>query len=283
MTSRTSSPLRRRMVEDMTARRLGRHSQRSHIYGCERLASFLKRSPDTATADDVRRFRLRPMESGASPTLPTHGVHPPLPDPRPAQGLPPHPPRWPVRPRQPSRQPGPRSRAAPRGAPRDGLRDRGDGCRERAARRTMPPLWRPHARHRDLRPRPRAQVQAATRATTRLEGHLMMPPTKPDGRASSDHRWSATPRSKPADRQPTAPARPPLDGRGRPSTPPQPHPGRAKRPRRPCANSSPPPAPPTSTPQSPAPSSRLPHPRDFVPWPKAVIAGAPALAAVAAT
>ena len=62
----------------------------------------------------------------------------------------------------------------------------------------------------------------------------MMPPTKlPDGRASSDHRWSATTRSKPADRQPTAPARLPLDGLGRPSTQLQPHPGRAGRPLRP--------------------------------------------------
>jgi hypothetical protein len=67
----------------------------------------------------------------------------------------------------------------------------------------------------------------------------MMPPTKlPDGRAISDHRWSAaslaTTRSKPADRQPTAPARPSLVGLGRPSTQPQPHPGRAGRPLRPC-------------------------------------------------
>jgi integrase/recombinase XerD len=66
MTNRTISPLRRRMVEDMNARQLGPHSQRSHIYSCERFASFLKRSPDTATADDVRRFQLHLMESGAS-------------------------------------------------------------------------------------------------------------------------------------------------------------------------------------------------------------------------
>jgi hypothetical protein len=63
----------------------------------------------------------------------------------------------------------------------------------------------------------------------------MMPPAKlPDGRATSDHRWSATTRSKPAHRQPTAPARLPLDGLGRPSTQLQPHPGRAGRPLRPC-------------------------------------------------
>ena len=66
MTNRTISPLRQRMVEDMNARQLGPHSQRSHIYSCERFASFLKRSPDTATADDVRRFQLHLMESGAS-------------------------------------------------------------------------------------------------------------------------------------------------------------------------------------------------------------------------
>jgi site-specific recombinase XerD len=54
------------MVEDMNARQLGPHSQRSHIHSCERFASFLKRSPDTATADDVRRFQLHLMESGAS-------------------------------------------------------------------------------------------------------------------------------------------------------------------------------------------------------------------------
>jgi hypothetical protein len=67
---------------------------------------------------------------------------------------------------------------------------------------------------------------------------MMPPPKLPDGRATSNHCWSATSlattRSKPADRQPTAPARLPLDGLGRPSTQPQPHPARAGRPLRPC-------------------------------------------------
>lgn len=65
-TTNTVSPLRQRMIEDMTARNLGRHSQRSHIHSCRRLAAFLKRSPDTATADDVRRFQLYLVESGLS-------------------------------------------------------------------------------------------------------------------------------------------------------------------------------------------------------------------------
>ena len=65
-TDTTVSPLRQRMIEDMRARKLGPHSQRSHIHSCRRFAAFLKRSPDTATADDVRRFQLHLMESGHS-------------------------------------------------------------------------------------------------------------------------------------------------------------------------------------------------------------------------
>jgi integrase len=62
MSTLTITPLRQRMIEDMSARKLGRHSQRSHIYSCERFAAFLKRSPDTATADDVRRFQMHLVE-----------------------------------------------------------------------------------------------------------------------------------------------------------------------------------------------------------------------------
>jgi len=65
-TDTTVSPLRQRMIEDMAARKLGRHSQRSHISSCRRFAAFLKRSPDTATADDIRRFQLHLAEAGLS-------------------------------------------------------------------------------------------------------------------------------------------------------------------------------------------------------------------------
>jgi integrase/recombinase XerD len=64
--STTVSPLRQRMIEDMAARKLNPHTQRSHIYSCKRFAAWLKRSPDTATPDDVRRFQLYLIESGAS-------------------------------------------------------------------------------------------------------------------------------------------------------------------------------------------------------------------------
>jgi hypothetical protein len=62
----TVSPLRQRMIEDMAARKLNPHTQRSHIYSCKRFTAWLKRSPDTATADEVRRFQLHLIESGAS-------------------------------------------------------------------------------------------------------------------------------------------------------------------------------------------------------------------------
>ena len=62
----TLGPLRQRMIEDMAARKLNPHTQRSHIYSCKRFTAWLKRSPDTATADEVRRFQLHLIESGAS-------------------------------------------------------------------------------------------------------------------------------------------------------------------------------------------------------------------------
>lgn len=66
MTTLTISPLRQRLVEDMNGRNLGLHSQRSHVHSCRRFAGYLKRSPDTATADDIRLFQLHLLESGSS-------------------------------------------------------------------------------------------------------------------------------------------------------------------------------------------------------------------------
>ncbi len=60
------SPLRQRLIEDMTARQLGAASQRSHISSCKRFAAFLKRTPDTATTEDIRRFQLHLAETGTS-------------------------------------------------------------------------------------------------------------------------------------------------------------------------------------------------------------------------
>src|SRR5208282_1665790 len=62
----TVSPLRQRMIEDMVARKLNPHTQRSHIQSCKRFSAWLGRSPDTATPDEVRGFQLHLIESGAS-------------------------------------------------------------------------------------------------------------------------------------------------------------------------------------------------------------------------
>jgi integrase/recombinase XerD len=66
MSMDTVSPLRQRMIEDMNARKLGAGTQRGHIRSCKQFAAFLKRSPDTATAEDIRRFQLHLSETGAS-------------------------------------------------------------------------------------------------------------------------------------------------------------------------------------------------------------------------
>lgn len=65
-TSTATTPLRERMIADMTARNLGSASHISHLRGFKRFAAWLERSPETATADDVKRFQEHMIESGAS-------------------------------------------------------------------------------------------------------------------------------------------------------------------------------------------------------------------------
>jgi site-specific recombinase XerD len=61
------SPLRRRMLEDMAMRGLRDDTQRDYIRSVKNFANFLGRSPDTATADDVRRYQVHQHETGAQP------------------------------------------------------------------------------------------------------------------------------------------------------------------------------------------------------------------------
>ena len=58
------SPLRQRMQDDMLMRGLGSHTRQDYIRHVRAFAAFLRRSPDTATADDIRRFQLHQHESG---------------------------------------------------------------------------------------------------------------------------------------------------------------------------------------------------------------------------
>src|ERR1700688_720743 len=64
MTDEAMSPLRRRMIEDMTIRKLSPKTQQGYIRTIKNLAAFLGRSPDKASFEDVRRFQLHVIQSG---------------------------------------------------------------------------------------------------------------------------------------------------------------------------------------------------------------------------
>ena len=64
--SKPISPLRQRMIEDMTLRRLGQKTQVTYLRAVRGLAIWLQRSPDHATAEDLRRYQLHLVEHGVS-------------------------------------------------------------------------------------------------------------------------------------------------------------------------------------------------------------------------
>ena len=66
----TVSPLRQRLIADMTMRRFSADTQRNYLRDVVRLASFLGRSPDTASTEDLRRFQIALQEAGLGvPTM----------------------------------------------------------------------------------------------------------------------------------------------------------------------------------------------------------------------
>jgi len=62
----TVSPLRKRMLDDMRMRNLAPKTQSAYIRAVRSLAAFLRRSPDTATAEDLRLFQLHLVDAGMS-------------------------------------------------------------------------------------------------------------------------------------------------------------------------------------------------------------------------
>ena len=74
MTDKSISPLRRRMIEDMTIRKLAPKTQEGYIRTIKTFAAFLGRSPDTASLEDIRRFQLHLAENGAHPPILNHTV-----------------------------------------------------------------------------------------------------------------------------------------------------------------------------------------------------------------
>src|SRR3974377_2460361 len=65
MTDKAVSPLRRRMIEDMTIRKLGAKTQHDYVQRVKAFAAFLGRSLADASKEEVRRYQLHLSSSGA--------------------------------------------------------------------------------------------------------------------------------------------------------------------------------------------------------------------------
>ncbi|HEX2632790.1 MAG TPA: site-specific integrase [Bradyrhizobium sp.] len=74
MTEEAMSPLRRRMIEDMTIRKLAPKTQQGYVRTIKDFAGFLGRSPDTASFEDVRRFQLHLAANGTHVPVLNHTV-----------------------------------------------------------------------------------------------------------------------------------------------------------------------------------------------------------------
>ena len=64
------SPLRQRLIDDMTMRRFSKETQRNYLRDVGRFATWLGRSPHTAGAEDIRRFQIEQQQAGVpAPTM----------------------------------------------------------------------------------------------------------------------------------------------------------------------------------------------------------------------
>ena len=60
------SPLRRRMIEDMTVRNLSPATQRSYLHAVSKFSRYFGRSPDRLGLEDVRAFQVHLVSTGIS-------------------------------------------------------------------------------------------------------------------------------------------------------------------------------------------------------------------------
>ena len=67
--TRPISPLRQRMIEDMTLRKLSPQTQAAYIRAVINLTRFLARSSDTVTPEDLRRYQLHLVDTGTSSNM----------------------------------------------------------------------------------------------------------------------------------------------------------------------------------------------------------------------
>jgi site-specific recombinase XerD len=66
MSPEAISPLRQRMIDDMTIRQFGERTRRDYIRQVRAFTAFLGRSPDQAEPEDLRRYQLHLASCGAS-------------------------------------------------------------------------------------------------------------------------------------------------------------------------------------------------------------------------
>jgi integrase/recombinase XerD len=62
------SPLRQRMLDDMRMRKLAPQTQAAYIRSVRQFTQYLRRSPDTATVEDLRNYQLHMVDRGTTPT-----------------------------------------------------------------------------------------------------------------------------------------------------------------------------------------------------------------------
>ena len=67
LSDRRVSPLRARMIEDMTVRGFTEKTRLDYVRHVHAFAAFIGRSPTTATPDDIRGFQLHQRQSGMQP------------------------------------------------------------------------------------------------------------------------------------------------------------------------------------------------------------------------
>ena len=67
MSDETISPLRRRLIEDMTVRNFVEETRHDYIRHVRTFTTFLGQSPDRATPEDLRRFQLHQTETSMRP------------------------------------------------------------------------------------------------------------------------------------------------------------------------------------------------------------------------
>jgi len=66
--NKSVSPLRGRMIDDMTMRKLNTKTQAAYLRAVKNFTRFFGRSPDLAEPEDLRRYQLHMVEQGVSST-----------------------------------------------------------------------------------------------------------------------------------------------------------------------------------------------------------------------